>query len=116
LDMTEDSSTKISFIKNHIASVQHKNPMHVNESANQSIFSFPQNILGEWNNIEIFGPTNQSIYFLPGNVDFISCICVENITSFNDSKSLNNFFEIQQEQLNNGNAKSGMETTKQTPK
>jgi serine/threonine protein kinase len=115
LDSTEDSSTKISFIKNHIASVQHKNPMHVNDLANQTIFSFPQNILGEWNNIEIFGPTNQSIYLVPGNADFISCICEENITNLNDSKSLNHFFEIHQEHINN-DAQSGTETTRQTPK
>ena len=115
LDSTEDSSTKISFIKNHIASVQHKNPMHVNDLANQTIFSFPQNILGEWNNIEIFGPTNQSIYLVPGNADFISCICEENIANLNDSKSLTHFFEIHQEHINN-DSQSGTETTKQTPK
>ena len=115
LDLTEDSSTKISFIKNHIASVQHKNPMHVNDLANQTIFSFPQNILGEWNNIEIFGPTNQSIYLVPGNADFISCICEENIANLNDSKSLTHFFEIHQEHINN-DSQSGTETTKQTPK
>ena len=116
LDFTEDSSTKISFIKNHIASIQHKNPMHVNEFANQTIFSFPQNILGEWNNIEIFGPTNQSIYLVPGNADFISCICEENIINLNDSESLKHFFEIQQEHINNDDAQLGIETTKQTPK
>jgi len=116
LDLAEDSSTKISFIKNHIALVQHKNPMHVNEFANHTIFSFPQNILGEWNNIEIFGPINQSIYFVPGNADFISCICEEDITSLYDSKSLNHFFEIQQEHMDNSDAQFGIEITKKTPK
>lgn len=116
LDSIEDSSTKISFIKNHIASIQHKNPMHGNEFANHTIFSFPQNILGEWNNIEIYGPTNQSIYFLPGNADFISCTCEENITSLDDSKSLKYFFEIQQEHINDFDTKSDIETTKQKPK
>jgi hypothetical protein len=116
LDSIEDLSTKISFIKNHITSVQHKNPMHVNDLANQTIFSFPQNILGEWNNIEMFGPTNQSIYLVPGNADFISCICEENITNLNVSKSLNHFFEIQQEHVNSDVAQSGIETSKHTPK
>lgn len=116
LDSIEDTSTKISFIKNHITSIQHKNPMHDNEFANHTIFSFPQNILGEWNNIEIYGPTNQSIYFLPGNADFISCTCEENITSLNESKSLKHFFEIQQELINNDDAQSSLETTKQKPK
>ena len=116
LDSVEDSSTKINFIKNHIATVQHKNPMHVNEFANQTIFSFPQNILGEWNNIEIFGPTNQSIYLVPGNADFISCVCEESIRNLNDSKSLNQFFEIQQEHINSDVTLSGIETSKQTPK
>jgi len=116
LDLTEDSSTKISFIKNYIASVQHKNPMHVNESANHTIFSFPQNILGEWNNIEIFGPTNQSIYFLPGNADFILCICEENITNLNDSKSISRFFEIHQEHINNINSQSDKENPEQISK
>jgi len=116
LDLTEDSSTKISFIKNYIASVQHKNPMHVNESANHTIFSFPQNILGEWNNIEILGPTNQSIYFLPGNADFILCICEENITNLNDSKSISRFFEIHQEHINNINSQSDKENPEQISK
>jgi hypothetical protein len=115
LESIESSSAKINFIKNQITSVQHKNPMHVNDFANQTIFSFPQNILGEWNNIEIFGPTNQSIYLVPGNADFISCICQENITSLNDSISLKYFFEIQQEHTNN-DSQSGLENTKQTPK
>ena len=116
LDSVEDSSTKINFIKNHIASVQHKNPMHVNEFANQTIFSFPQNILGEWNNIEIFGPTNQSIYLVPGNADFVSCVCEESIRNLNDSKSFNHFFEIQREHVNSDVTLSGIETSKQTPK
>lgn len=116
LDSIEDLSAKISFIKNHIASVQHKNPMHVNEFANQTIFSFPQNILGEWNNIEMFGPTNQSIYLVPGNADFISCICEENITNLNVSKSLNHFFEIQQEHVNSDVSQSDIETSKHSPK
>jgi hypothetical protein len=90
--------------------------MHVNEFSNQTIFSFPQNILGEWNNIEIFGPTNQSIYLVPGNADFISCVCEESIRNLNDSKSLNQFFEIQQEHINSDVTLSGIETSKQTPK
>lgn len=115
LDSIESLSAKINFIKNHITLVQHKNPMHVNDSANQTIFSFPQNILGEWNIIEIFGPTNQSIYLVPGNADFISCICEESITSLNDSISLKYFFEIQQEHTNN-DSQSDIETTQKTPK
>jgi hypothetical protein len=53
---------------------------------------------------------------VPGNADFISCICEENITNLNVSKSLNHFFEIQQEHVNSDVAQSGIETSKHTPK
>jgi len=100
LDSMEDLSAKINFIKSHIASVQHKNHFHLHTAPNQTILSFPRYILGEWNSVQIFGPTNQSIYLVPGNDDFISCVCEEKIGCFNQSSVLNHFFNIQKQHQN----------------
>ena len=97
LDSMKDSSSKTNFIKSHIASVQHKNLLHSNTAPNQAIITFPRSILGEWNSLQMFCPTNQSIYLIPGNDDFISCVCEENIDKSNHSLVLNHFFEIQQQ-------------------
>jgi len=95
LDSMKDTSSKTNFIKSHIASVQHKNLLHSNTAPNQAIITFPRSILGEWNSLQMFCPTNQSIYLIPGNDDFISCVCEENIDKSNHSLVLNHFFEIQ---------------------
>ncbi|NBR06097.1 MAG: hypothetical protein EBT92_10040 [Planctomycetes bacterium] len=113
LDSIQDLSSKINFIKSYIASVQHRNLLHSNTTPNQTIFSFPPSILGEWNSIEIFGPTNQSIYFVPGNDDFISCICEENTNLPSGLDAINHFFEIQQEQINVAEAPLEKEIPKQ---
>lgn len=97
LNEMQESNIKINFIKNHIASVQHKNFMHSNTAPNQTIFSFPRGVLGEWNDVEIFGAINQSICIVPGNEEFILCVCEESIESLKDSKILNTIFEIQHE-------------------
>ena len=101
LNSFEDLSAKINFIKSHIASVQHKNPLHSHIAPNQTIFTFPRSVLGEWNSIQIFGPKNQSIFLVPGNDDFISSVCEESIDCLNLPLILKPFFEILKLQQNN---------------
>lgn len=102
LESLKDSSSKTNFIKSHMASVQHNNLLHSNTAPNQAIISFPRSVLGEWNSLQMTGPENQSIYLVPGNDDFISFVCEENIDDPNKSLVLNHFFEIQrQSQLKN---------------
>ena len=103
LNEMQESNIKINFIKNHIASVQHKNLMHSNTAPNQTTFAFPRGVLGEWNDVEIFGAINQSICIVPGNEEFILCVCEESIESLKDSKILNTIFEIQHESTKDTN-------------
>ena len=77
--------------------------MHSNTVPNQTTFAFPRGVLGEWNDVEIFGAINQSICIVPGNEEFILCVCEESIESLKDFKILNTIFEIQHESTKDTN-------------
>ncbi len=89
---SQDSSTKINFIKTHIALAQHSNLLHTSLMPCDSFFSFPQNLLGEWNDLKIDLENSNGVFLSPGNEAFIACVCEENIENLQAVNALNHFF------------------------
>jgi hypothetical protein len=58
------------------------------------MLTFPRNILGEWNIINISGEPSQSVKMYPGNDDFIACVCEEDLGTLNSEMFLKKLDEL----------------------
>lgn len=96
LESLKPTNSKTNFIKNQIVSTNQGNLLHSSSKYNPTkyILTFPRNILGEWNIINISGEPSQSVKMYPGNDDFIACVCEEDLGTLNSEMFLKKLDEL----------------------